>query len=114
MPFRKRHYNEIKKFMEQRLKYVPMFCEIKCPVEWAKTFLPLISDCVHREDYEAAKATADAIREFLNKFLSDENKIPETTQLNLPEYVETEIRGIICYGDPNDKSGLASGGAEFI
>jgi hypothetical protein len=93
MAFDRKHYKEIKKFMLWRLNHVSCFSNVTCPIEWVKTFLPLLADCVHREDYEAAKATKDTIREFLNQFM--EEKIAEDAMLKLPEiksYFEFEKR----------------------
>jgi len=53
------------------------------PVGWAKTFFPMIPDCVHREDYEAAQATKDAIIDFLNKLGAN---IPDDARLKVPDY----------------------------
>ncbi len=79
--------------------------KFKNPFDWAKTFLPLISDCIYREDYEAAKACSDAIREFLNEFLDEGDKIKEDATLNLPEIKAIKINGIICYIDPKKPLG---------
>ena len=78
--------------MLEMLNKPPWCSDVKCPVEWAETFLCLIPDCVHREDYEAAQATKDAIIQFLNKFGAE---IPDDARLTLPEYKEIEIKGII-------------------
>jgi len=67
------------------LNHTPWCYEGNCPFEWARTFLPLISDCIYREDYEAAKASTDAIREFLNRFLPPEDQITVNDKLRLPE-----------------------------
>jgi len=106
----KEYYDQIKEFVHSLLNGVPFQIadKVTCPVEWAKTFFPMISDCVHREDYEGAQATKDAIIEFLNKFGLE---IPEDAQLKIPEYKETEMHGILCLAKEGDISGLASGGA---
>jgi hypothetical protein len=79
MAFNRKHYSEIRKFITDRLNSVPWCYKLgkeseRSPIDWAITFLPLISDCVAREDYEAAKATRDAIIEFANKFTEDKIK----------------------------------------
>ena len=88
MSWDKKHYKTIKKWMIERLNSVPFQYKTNCPFDWAATFLPLIVDCSYREDYEAAQATSDAIREFLNGFLKEEDRISETTLLKLPDYVD--------------------------
>lgn len=109
--FDRKHYKEIKDFMLQILNNRPWCCDVKCPVEWAMTFFPLIPECVQREDYEGAQATKDAIIEFLNGFGAE---IPKDAMLNLPEYEPKTIRGIVCFGKEDDPSGLASGGAIIL
>lgn len=110
----KKYYKEIYNWMCENLKYSPIWYlkgEKPCPIEHVKTYFPLISDCVHREDYEAAQATKDAIINFLNKLGAE---IPDSAELKIPDYKAIKIRGLICYGKKNDPSGFASGGAEFI
>lgn len=106
----KKHYKEIKKFVLLKLSTRPALLadKITCPVEWAKTFFPLISDCAAREDYEAAQGTKDAIIEFLNKFGAE---LPKDVEFKLPEYKILEAHGIICFGKKGDLSGMGSGGA---
>ena len=102
MAFDKKHYGEVKKFMEFELNKVDFRLVEKYkdkPFDWAHTFLPLISDCVQRENYEGAKAISDAIREFLNKFLPDGEKITADMTLKLPKFKTVKIKGIICYID---------------
>lgn len=111
MSWDKEYYREIKKFMDYEVSHKHFLCTIDCPIEYVKTFLPLISMSIEKEDYEAAQATKDAIMQFLNKFLKDGNKIKKSDTLKLPAYVEIEAHGIVCLGDPNDKTGMASGGA---
>lgn len=81
MAFDRKHYRTVKKFMGQQLNNRPWCCQDVGPVEWAKTFIPLITDCVKQEDYEGAQATSDAIREFLNQFLKE--PIPADITLKL-------------------------------
>lgn len=81
MSFDRKHYRTIKKFVQQQLNQRPWCCQEVSPVDWAKTFVPLITDCVIQEDYEGAKATSDAIREFLNQFLKE--PIPADATLKL-------------------------------
>ena len=85
-------------FYGQQLQRPSFLYTGKCPLEWAKTFLPLVKDCEHREDYEAAQATSDAIMEFLNQFLpADQQLNKETDILKLPEYKEIVIYWHISY-----------------
>ncbi|WP_183560626.1 hypothetical protein [Mucilaginibacter sp. SP1R1] len=79
-----KHYQEIYEFMMATLGSVPWCSDVKCPVEWAKTKLPLVSMCVANEDYEGAQATKDAIMDFLNQFLSESEKITDQQTLKLP------------------------------
>lgn len=107
MAWNKKHYKEIKQFVEHQLNHVPFQIAEKPteerpnPFDWAKTFLPLVSLSIHNEDYEAAKATSDAIREFLNKFMPND-PIPDDATLKLPDFVPFEIKGIVCLLDPKD------------
>lgn len=103
------YYREIKKFMLYNLNHRSIFCTINDPIDWVKTFLPLVSMCVTNEDYEGAAACKDAIREFVNQFLSKENKIKMKDMLKLPEYNELPIHGIICHGHS-----ISGGHAEII
>ncbi|MBB6126955.1 hypothetical protein [Mucilaginibacter lappiensis] len=80
----KKHYQEIYDFMIATLSSVPWCSNVKCPFEWAKSKLPLITMSIEKEDYEAAQATKDAIKNFLNRFLDDENKITNEATLKLP------------------------------
>ena len=63
---RSQHYKDIKAHMKWVLEHPPWCYTGKCPVQWAKAFIPTMADCASREDYEAAQATKDAIIEFLN------------------------------------------------
>lgn len=84
--FDKKYYREIYNWICENLKFSPTWYlkgENPCPIEHVKTYFPLISDCVHREDYEAAKATRDAIIDFLNKLGAE---IPNDAVFILPEY----------------------------
>lgn len=80
MAFDRKHYREIKNYMMDRLMRPPCHYTGNNPIDWAVGFFDLISDCVAREDYEGAKATRDAIIEFLNSFGAE---IPEDARLNL-------------------------------
>lgn len=110
MAFDKKYYKEIKKYTLYNLNHRPWCCTVKCPAEWAKTFLPLITHCVHAEDYEGAKAITDAIREFLNRFIK-ESPLTENDKLILPNFKEISINGILCYVDPKNP---LSGSAEIL
>lgn len=105
------YYKAIKAHVGHNLTHVPWCAQVDCPVEWAKTFLPLITDCAHEGDYVGAQATKDAIIEFLNSFGTE---LPTDVLLTLPEYEELDIRGIVCLGVEGDRSGMASGGAVFL
>lgn len=112
MAFDKKHYKETKDFLFSVLNNKPYGCSTDCPWEWARGFVPLVSQCIHNEDYEGAKGASDAIREFLNQFLKEEDKIDERATLKLPEFKECDIRGIICIADSENP--LEGGYAEAI
>jgi hypothetical protein len=97
MRWDKKHYKSVKDFVSHQLNNRPWCVNTDCPVEWAKTFLPVISDCIHGEDYEAAQAASDAIREFLNQFLDE--PIKENAQLKLPDFKPLVVQGIVCFVD---------------
>ena len=100
MIFNKKECKQIKDFMLNNLNSVPFQYEGRDPVEWAKTFLPVIADCIEREHYEGAKGTSDAIREFLNQFIEkEEDKIKENDQLKIPAFKPIKIQGIVCFID---------------
>lgn len=80
----KQHYKDIYEFMMSTLSSIPFQCVCKCPFEWAKIRLPLVSMCVSNEDYEGAQATKDAIKDFLNRFLPDDGQIKDSDTLILP------------------------------
>ncbi len=103
MAFDRKHYNEIKTFMDAQLKNVPWCAKVESPIEWVQGFLPLVSDCLSINDYEGAKAISDAIRDFLNSFLSDNEKIGHDKQLKLPKVKTIDVKGIICYIPPEQR-----------
>ena len=110
----KKYYKEIKTFMDNQLWHVDYRLAEKYkdnPAGWAQSHFNLITDCVHREDYEAAQATKDAIIEFLNKLGAE---IPNDAALNIPDYAPMEIHGIICLGKSDDPTGMGSGGAIWL
>ena len=83
------YYLEIKEFISTNLNHPSIVIDTSLPFEWAKTFNPLISDCVAREDYEAAHATTDAIKEFLNQFLKE--PLTSESTLCIPEIKEIKM-----------------------
>ena len=102
MAFDKKHYKEVKTYMDYSLNHIDFRLVDKFknkPFEWAHTFLPLIASCLHGEDYEGAKAGSDSIREFLNKFLPEGEKITDKHTLKLPKFKAIKVKGIICYVD---------------
>lgn len=107
MSFDKKFYKEVKKYMDDQLSRVDFRLVEKYkdkPFEYAQTFLPMISNSIEHEDFESSKAITDAIRDFLNKFLSEENKISKSAEINLPEYKQMKIKGIICFVDDELRS----------
>jgi hypothetical protein len=76
MSWDKKHYKQCKDMITYQLNNVPFLYAERlesegrnpCPVEWAKSFIPMVSHCIETEDYEGAQAISDAIREFINKF----------------------------------------------
>jgi hypothetical protein len=104
MPFDRKRYRETKKWMLESLS-IKQWC---MPENWTlsdqiKAYLPLIVDCAHREDYEGAQATKDAIVEFLNKFLPESERLTGFEKLNLPDYEPLEIHGIICFVETDSR-----------
>lgn len=97
MAFDRKYYNEVKKFTAHLLRH-KSWCDKSTFEEHVKSFLPLISSCNEKEDFEGAKATADAIKEFLNEYLPDADKIPAAATLKLPKYEPLEMKGIVCCG----------------
>ena len=96
------YYKAIYDFTSHELRHVDYRLAEKYKnniCEWVKTFLPLISQCIHDEDYEGAKGTSDAIRDFVNSYLPKEHQIPKDKELRLPEYKQVKIKGIICFWD---------------
>lgn len=99
MAFDKKHYKEIKKWVLLSLKeyhYDPTI------------FLPVIAACLKDEDFEAAQATSDAIRQW---FEEQGETIPPEATLKIPDTCEDPEGYIICLGNPDDPSGMKSGGA---
>lgn len=87
-----KYYKEIKAFMDRQMWHLDFRLAEKYkgdPIGWAKSHFHLISDCVHREDFEAAQATKDAIIDFLNKLGAE---IPDDAELKIPEYKPMKIR----------------------
>lgn len=104
------YYKEIYDFMIKTLSqsnYAWLTGKKPCIIKHVTSFLPMITDCVHNEDYEGAKATRDAIIYFLRERGAD---IADDIKFILPEYKPMKINGIICYG----KEDGTSGGAELI
>lgn len=109
----KKYYKELYDWMCENLKYSPTWYlkgEKPCPIEHVKTYFPLISDCVHRGDYEATQAIKDAIIDFLNKLGAE---IPDDAVLKIPEYKPMKFSAFVCYGKEDDPTGFASGGADL-
>ena len=116
MAWDKKYYKAAKDHTAYNLRHVPIqltWQENKPDIiTWIKSFFPLISSCVSCEDFEGAKATTDAIRDFLNEYLPEGEKLPEDVQFKLPEFKAIEIKGIICFVGPNDD--YLHGTAEFV
>lgn len=72
MSFDKKHYKSVRQHMTYVLNNRPWCVEVDDPVEWARVYIPMISFCNEQEDYEGAKATKDAIIEFINQFIPDQ------------------------------------------
>ena len=69
MAFDRKYYRTIKAFVAGQVSH-RQWCQEVTPDSFQQHilgFLPLIADCVAREDYEAAKATRDALCEYLNE-----------------------------------------------
>lgn len=76
-------------------------------------FIGMLPGMIEKEQWEQAQAIKDAIREWINENLPEgEAPVPEDATLKLSPYVEREPCGYhISLGDPDDPSGLASGGS---
>ena len=106
MAFNKKYYNEVKSFIDYQINNVNFMLvdEYRSrPIEWCKTFLPLIANSIHDEDFESAKAVSDSIRDFLNKFLGEDEKILPTTKFKIPDFQQVEIKGVVCFVDGTAK-----------
>jgi hypothetical protein len=110
----KKYYKVVKAYMDNQMWHIDYRLAEKYkddPIGWARSHFDLISDCVHRGDYEAAQATKDAIIDFLNKLGLE---IPDDAVLKLPEYNPVKIRALICFGKKYDPSGFSNGSAELF
>lgn len=95
----KKHYNEIKKFVLSNLEFSGQIKNFNPEATIYDCLVPtlnMVSFCVQKEDYEGAQATKDAIMEFLNQFLSEEDRIKVSDTFKLPDYKHEDIRGIVC------------------
>lgn len=65
------------------------------PVEYAKGFLPMINSATDEGDFEQAQGIKDAIVEFLNQFLPEEERVPlKKALLVLPDERCEPLQGL--------------------
>lgn len=82
MPLDKKMYNEMKNHISHLIRHPP-WCYEGTLQDWILSYRPMIEQYIEEENYEAAKAICDAIKEFLNEHLEEDNKIPEWAILKL-------------------------------
>jgi len=118
MPWDRKYYKTIFKWVYGQLGTglnPKIYTSLKEPVWQGSIFISMLPELIHREDYEGAQATKDAIVKWYNERLP-KGKPPftENDLIKIAPYEQREkIAGIICFGLRNDKSGLASGGVQI-
>ena len=118
MAFKKRDYKIYKKWMDEQLSHgfylnpavytsLPADDHFGTCVDMARS---IFTSMVKAENWEAAKAVSDSVRDFFAKF---GHPIPEDATLKLkePRNSEDNFHGHISLGDPDDPTGMGSGGA---
>lgn len=90
--FDKKHYQEIKKFVDWRLRH-RSWCSNSDVVGHILMVIELMPDLIKREDYESAQAVKDSIIEFVNSFPGE--KIDKDILLKIPSF--TEEKEIHCH-----------------
>ena len=112
---RSRYYKDVYKWFYESLSMVPFLMFESNPNysigDHLQTLLPVVSSAVDGEDFEAAQAMKDCIKDFLN---SKGANITDEDVLKLPPVCTEKIQGIICLGRRDDISGMASGGAVWL
>lgn len=66
---------------------------------------------VEQENFEACKAIEDSIREWCAE---NGIEIPADATFIMPPKSEVECHGLLCFGNPNDPTGIDSGGAYWF
>lgn len=82
--FDTKHYNEVKKFFLHLISHHSVLYT-GTHEDWIKGMLPLISQSIHSEDYEAAQACRDALKEYL-KSIDPTIEIPEDALIKIPDH----------------------------
>lgn len=82
MAFDKKYYKAIKEFVDTRISAPPAIYGPVSLEDWIKSWAQRIPDCLKDEDYEAAQAIKDSIRDFLNKHVDE--PIPKDALLKIP------------------------------
>lgn len=112
MGFKKREYNFYVKLCKHTLKNIPNAAIYGCePIFPPQILLAMLSGYVEEENFEACKAIEDSIREW---FTDHEVAIPADATLKMPPKSETKFHGLLCYGDPDDPTGIGIGGSYWF
>ena len=78
MAFNKKLYIECKKLTLWNLEH-PSFLYEGNPKDWILGILSSCGEYVKRQQYEQAKAIKDAVTEYINKYLSENDKLDINT-----------------------------------
>lgn len=80
MAFNKKLYNECKKLTLWNLEH-QSFLYHGSTKDWVLSFLYNAGEYIKKEQYEQAKAIKDAVTEYINKYLSEDEKIDINTAI---------------------------------
>lgn len=115
MGWDKKHYKEIFKWVYSQLGgglNPEIYTSLEKPVWNGDIFISMLPDIIHREDWEGAQATKDALIKWYNEHLPPgESPLTEEALIRIPAYQEHPACGYhLSLGKPDDPSGIASGG----
>lgn len=111
MPWDKKHYREIKKWVKPQLGGGYPASIYGKDVEHMDVFVDMIPELVEKGNYEAAQAVKDAIMEWFNEHLpKGEARITPDNTLRLKAYKKRKpCRYHLSMGNPDDKYGMEPG-----